>query len=209
MEFWNSDLTNESWKELLFLSTKYKFVLIGGWAIYVYTKLQKSRDIDMVVDYDQFNLLSTDFEMRKNQSLRNYEIKFQKFDINIYTPFFSRLSVPPQDLINNHTVIENIMVPRVEELLVLKIGAFDERMNSIKGQKDRLDIAGLAFYSSIDYVRLKNILDGYGKMSYIGLLIKAIDNIDRRLPPYLNLNELSYSRIKKQTLETIGVQLLS
>ncbi len=208
MEFWNSDVTNESWKELLFLSTKYKFVLIGGWAIYMYTKLQKSRDIDMVVDYDQFNLLSTDFEMRKNQSLRKYEIKFQKFDIDIYTPFFSRLSVPPQDLINNHTVIENIMVPRVEELLVLKIGAFDERMNSTKGQKDRLDIAGLAFYSSIDYVRLRNILDGYGKKSYIGLLIKAIENIDRHLLPYLNLNELSYSRIKKQTLETIGGQRL-
>ncbi|QRF75055.1 hypothetical protein Thermo_00548 [Thermoplasmatales archaeon] len=208
MEFWNSDVTNESWKELLLLSAKYKFVLIGGWAIYMYTKLQKSRDIDMVVDYDQFNLLSTDFEMRKNQSLRKYEIKFEKFDIDIYTPFFSRLSVPPQDLINNHTVIENIMVPRVEELLVLKIGAFDERMNSIKGQKDRLDIAGLAFYSSIDYERLRNILDGYGKISYIGLLIKAIENIDRRLLPYLNLNELSYSRIKKQTLETIEGQRL-
>ena len=208
MEFWNSEVTNDSWKELLLLSTKYKFVLIGGWAIYMYTRLQKSRDIDMVVDYEQFNLLSTDFEMRKNQSLRKYEIKFQKFDIDVYTPFYSRLSVPPQDLINNHTVIENIMVPRVEELLVLKIGAFDERMNSVKGQKDRLDIAGLAFYSSIDYVRLRNILDSYGKMSYIGLLIKAIDNIERRLLPYLNLNELSYSRIKKQTLEAIGVQRL-
>lgn len=191
MEFWNSDVTNDSWKELLFLSTKYKFVLIGGWAVYMYTKLQKSRDIDMVVDYEQFNLLSTDFEMQKNQSLRRYEIQFQKFDIDVYTPFYSRLSVPPQDLINNHTVIENIMVPRVEELLVLKIGAFDERMNSVKGQKDRLDIAGLAFYSSIDYERLGNILDSYGKMSYIGLLIKAIDNIERRLLPYLNLNELS------------------
>jgi len=208
MEFWNSDLTNESWKELLFLSTKYKLVLIGGWAVYMYTKLQKSRDIDMVVDYEQFNLLSTDFEMQKNQSLRRYEIQFQKFDIDVYTPFYSKLSIPPHDLINNHTVIENIMVPRVEELLILKIGAFDERMNSVKSQKDRLDIAGLAFYSSIDYVRLRNILDSYGKMSYIGLLIKAIDNIERRLLPYLNLNELSYSRIKKQTLETIGVQRL-
>ena len=53
---WNSDITNESWKELLVLSTKYNFILIGGWAIYLYIKLQKSRDIDMVVDYDQFKL---------------------------------------------------------------------------------------------------------------------------------------------------------
>ena len=167
MEFWNSDITNESWKELLLLSKKYKFTLIGGWAVYMYTKLQKSRDIDMVVDYDQFRSLSTDFEMRKNPSLRNYEIKFQKFDIDVYTPFYSRLAVPPQDLINSYTIIENIRVPKVEELLILKIGAFEERMNSIKGQKDRLDIAGLAFYSSIDYVRLRDVLEGYGKTVYI------------------------------------------
>ena len=203
MEFWNSDITNESWKELLSLSTKYSFTLIGGWAIYMYTKLQKSRDIDIVVDYDQFKMLSTDFEMRKNPSLRKYEIKFQKFDIDVYTPFYSRLAVPPQDLINSYTIIENIRVPKVEELLILKIGAFEERMNSIKGQKDRLDIAGLAFYSSIDYVRLRNVLDSYGKTLYIDLLVKAIGTIERRLLPYLNLNESTYARIKKKTLEAI------
>ena len=206
MEFWNSDITNESWKELLLLSKKYKFTLIGGWAVYMYTKLQKSRDIDMVVDYDQFRSLSTDFEMRKNPSLRNYEIKFQKFDIDVYTPFYSRLAVPPQDLINSYTIIENIRVPKVEELLILKIGAFEERMNSIKGQNDRLDIAGLAFYSSIDYVRLRNVLESYGKTLYIDLLVKAIGTIERRLLPYLNLNESTYARIKKKTLEAIASQ---
>jgi len=203
MEFWNSDITNESWKELLLLSKKYKFTLIGGWAVYMYTKLQKSRDIDMVVDYDQFRSLSTDFEMRKNPSLRNYEIKFQKFDIDVYTPFYSRLSIPPQDLINNSVIIENITVPRIEELLILKIGAFDERKSSIKGQKDRLDITGLVFYSSIDYVRLRNLLDSCGKTSYIDLLVKAIGNIEPRLLPYLDLNESTYARIKKKTLEAI------
>jgi hypothetical protein len=204
MEFWNSEITNESWKELISLSTKYDFTLIGGWAIYMYTKLQKSRDIDIVVDYDQFRQLSTDFEMRKNPSLRNYEVKFQKFDIDVYTPFYSKLAVPPQDLINSYTIIENIRVPKVEELLILKLGAFEDRMNSIKGQKDRLDIAGLTFYSSIDYVRLKNLLDGYGKTPYIDLLLKAIRTIERRLLPYLNLNESTYARIKNRTLEAIA-----
>lgn len=126
MEFWNSDITNESWRELLVLSTKYNFILIGGWAIYTYTKLQKSRDIDMVVDYDQFKLLSVDFEMRKNPSHYRYEVKFQKFDIDVYTPFYSKLAVPPEDLINNYTLIEKIRVPLGEELLILKLGAFDD-----------------------------------------------------------------------------------
>lgn len=203
MEFWNSDITNESWKELLVLSTKYNFILIGGWAIYLYTKLQKSRDIDMVVDYDQFKLLSVDFEMRKNPSLYRYEIKFQKFDIDVYTPFYSKLTVPPEDLINNYTLIENIRVPRVEELLILKLGAFDDRMNSIKGQKDRLDITGLAFYSNIDYSRLKTLLNKYEKPSYIDLYVNAIAHIEKRLLPFLNLNESTYAKMKKKTLEKI------
>ena len=203
MEFWNSDITNESWKELLVLSTKYNFILIDGWAIYLYTKLQKSRDIDMVVDYDQIKLLSVDFEMRKNPSRYRYEIKFQKFDIDVYTPFYSKLTVPPEDLINNYTLIENIRVPRVEELLILKLGAFDDRMNSIKGQKDRLDITGLAFYSNIDYSRLKKLLNKYKRPFYIDLYVNAIAHIEKRLLPFLNLNESTYAKVKKKTLEKI------
>ena len=141
--------------------------------------------------------------MRKNPSLYRYEIKFQKFDIDVYTPFYSKLTVPPEDLINNYTLIENIRVPRVEELLILKLGAFDDRMNSIKGQKDRLDITGLAFYSNIDYSRLKTLLNKYKRPSYIDLYVNAISHIEKRLLPFLNLNESTYVKMKKKTLEKI------
>ena len=203
MEFWNSDITGESWNQLISLSKKYKFVLIGGWAIYMYTKLQKSRDIDMVVDYVQTRPLFADFQMRNNPSLRKYEIKFQKFNVDVYTPFYSRLSVSPQDLLNNYRVIENIMVPRVEEMLILKPGAFYDRKSSMKGQKDRVDIAGLVFYSTVDYSRLRVLLNQYKKESYMDLLLDAVGNIDRHLLPYLNLNESTYSKIRKRTLDAI------
>lgn len=207
MEFWNSEITNDSWNELLVLSRTYNFILIGGWAIYLYTKLQKSRDIDIVVDYDQFWILSKDFQLRKNPSLRKYEIKFQKFDIDVYTPFYSRLTVPVQDLINNFTIIENIKVPKIEELLILKLGAFDERVDSIKGQKDRLDIAGLVFYSSMDYARFTELLNKYEKRVYYKLLMNAVGNIDPRLLQYLNLNESTYAKMKKKALEVINSNL--
>ena len=203
MEFWNSDITGESWNQLISLSKKYKFVLIGGWAIYMYTKLQKSRDIDMVVDYVQTRPLFADFQMRNNPSLRKYEIKFQKFNVDVYTPFYSRLSVSPQDLLNNYRVIENIMVSRVEEMLILKPGAFYDRKSRIKGQKDRVDIAGLVFYSTVDYSRLRVLLNQYKKESYMDLLLDAVGNIDRHLLPYLNLNESTYSKIRKRTLDAI------
>lgn len=207
MEFWNSEITNDSWNELLVLSRTYNFILIGEWAIYLYTKLHKSRDIDIVGDYDQFWVLSKDFQLRKNPSVRRYEIKFRKFDIYIYTPFYSRLTVPVQDLINNFTIIENIKVPKIEELLILKLGAFDERVDSIKGQKDRLDIAGLVFYSSVDYARFTELLNKYEKRVYYKLLMNAVGNIDPRLLQYLNLNESTYAKIKKKALEVINSNL--
>ena len=207
MEFWNSEITNDSWNELLVLSRTYNFILIGEWAIYLYTKLHKSRDIDIVGDYDQFWVLSKDFQLRKNPSVRRYEIKFRKFDIYIYTPFYSRLTVPVQDLINNFTIIENIKVPKIEELLILKLGAFDERVDSIKGQKDRLDIAGLVFYSSVDYARFTELLNKYEKRVYYKLLMNAVGNIDPRLLRYLNLNESTYAKIKKKALEVINSNL--
>ena len=207
MEFWNSEITNDSWNELLVLSRTYNFILIGEWAIYLYTKLHKSRDIDIVVDYDQFWVLSKDFQLRKNPSVRRYEIKFRKFDIYIYTPFYSRLTVPVQDLINNFTIIENIKVSKIEELLILKLGAFDERVDSIKGQKDRLDIAGLVFYSSVDYARFTELLNKYEKRVYYKLLMNAVGNIDPRLLQYLNLNESTYAKMKKKALEVINSNL--
>ena len=88
MEFWNSDITNESWRDLSVLSTKYNFILIGGWAIYTYTKLQKSRDIDMVVDYDQFKLLSVDFEMRKIHRCINTKSNFKSLTSMSIPHFF-------------------------------------------------------------------------------------------------------------------------
>lgn len=50
-EFWNSDITEASWRGLQELKREIDFVLIGGWAVYLYSRLQKSKDIDVIVDY--------------------------------------------------------------------------------------------------------------------------------------------------------------
>ena len=76
----------------------------------MHNKLQRSKDIDIVLDYGQFRPLSFNFQKRTNQSLRGCEIKFQSFDIEAYTLIYLALSVSPQDLLNNYRVIETIMV---------------------------------------------------------------------------------------------------
>lgn len=141
--------------------------------------------------------------MNKNPVLKKYEIKLQKFDISIYLPFFSKLTLPPEDLLERATIIENIKVPRVEELLILKIGAFLDRSKSIKGNKDLLDIAGLVFYYSIDFKRFKEVLEEYALTKYLEILVNSAFNLDKRLLPYLNFNESTYSKAKKELLENI------
>ncbi|MEK6868552.1 MAG: hypothetical protein AABX98_07040 [Nanoarchaeota archaeon] len=50
MEFWNSLLTEKSWKILQDLKKeKFRFIVIGGWAAYLWTQQHKSKDIDIIL----------------------------------------------------------------------------------------------------------------------------------------------------------------
>ncbi len=204
MEFWNSEITNKSWEMLIDFSRKYDFILIGGWAIYLYSQLQKSRDIDIIVSYESFSVISNDYPVKKNMSLKKYEIKFKDFDVDIYLPHFSILSVPPSDILDLYsTVVANIKVPTIETLLTLKLGAYSDRLNSIKGDKDSLDIVGLLSKADINMEELKSIFRKYNLYHFSDHLKNAILRFDHRLLPYLNLNENSFSKLKKRLLEQI------
>ena len=49
MDFWNDEITKRSWERLMELKNKFNFVLIGGWAVFMYTGNNRSKDIDIVV----------------------------------------------------------------------------------------------------------------------------------------------------------------
>ena len=52
MEFWNSLLTEKSWKIMQSLKKeKFRFIIIGGWGAYLWTKEHKARDINMIITY--------------------------------------------------------------------------------------------------------------------------------------------------------------
>jgi hypothetical protein len=91
MEFWNSDITEESWNKLQEMRKSFDFILIGGWAIYVYTKMHKSKDIDIIVDYDVLRSLGSLGKVQKNDRLHKYEIKSERFDIGVYLPAIRNL----------------------------------------------------------------------------------------------------------------------
>jgi len=37
-QYWDDLITKQSWLKLQQINKKYKFVLIGGWAVFVFTK---------------------------------------------------------------------------------------------------------------------------------------------------------------------------
>ena len=69
-EFYREDVTEKRWQLLQQLHRQYDFVLIGGWAVWAYTHQDKSRDIDIVVDYDTLGVLRQAFpNLHKNHRL--------------------------------------------------------------------------------------------------------------------------------------------
>ena len=208
MEFWNSELTEESWNKLVELREEADFVLIGGWAVYLYSKLHKSKDIDIIIDYDVLGELKARYAIEKNDRLSKYEIKLEKFDIDVYLPGYSRLTIPAEDILSDYKrELDGFVVPTPEALLTLKLGSLIERRDSIKGSKDQIDALGMLFYSGIDLNRLDKILKRYGLGDYFRVLQNLLRTFDKDMLKYLNLNEKSYSKLKREGLEGIGKML--
>ena len=69
MEFWNSNLTEKSWKIMQQLKKeKFDFIVIGGWAAYLWTSQHKSKDIDIIIeDYKSLEFLKEKYELKKKQ----------------------------------------------------------------------------------------------------------------------------------------------
>ena len=205
MEFWNDEITEKSWEKLIELKNKFNFILIGGWAVYLYTRRNKSKDVDIIVDYDTLWSLKNYYGvLSKNEQLKKYEIKFSEgIDIDIYVPKYSDLVVPIKDMFNLTISVEGFIVPVPEVLLILKIPAFIGRYKREKGRKDAIDIAGLVFFAGCDFNFFKELTIKYGLPDYPRVLLSIIENFDRSLIKYLDLNENDFAKLRKKYIEEI------
>src|SRR3989338_6441330 len=174
MEYWHDLVTEKSWKLLQQLKGKFKFILIGGWAVYLLARTQKSKDIDVIVDIKTLQQIKSSYDLRKNDALRKYEIKVDEVDVDIYVPFYSRLAIPLEKVESQK--IEGFDVAKPEELLILKQGAELDRRHSEKGEKDGIDIMSLLLNCDVDFERYKKILKGSGKEELINELLRLVKN---------------------------------
>ena len=199
MEFWNSALTEKSWKILLQLKEKnFDFVVIGGWAAYLWTNLHKSKDIDIVVkNFKELAFLKKNYNLAKNDNLKKYEIKIEEIDIDIYVPFFSKLTIPADEIGKYAGIIQNFKVAKPEALLILKQGAEHDREKSVKGEKDRIDIMALLCYADINFGEYFKLLKEYNLEYFYEKLKRIILNFKEI--KYIDMNPRQF-KLKKQDI---------
>ncbi len=181
-QHYHNAIVERSWAALQELRRRYQFVLIGGWAAWVHTRGAKSRDIDIVVDYPELARLRVDYQVRKNERLKKYEIKADGFDIDIYVPHYSTtLALPPEFVRQRAENREGFLVPDAETLLALKLGAWAERRGTPKGTKDQIDIQSLLPFTSRE--RFAAMLERSGiEQGRAATLQNLYDEVSRDIP---------------------------
>lgn len=203
MQFWSELLTKKSWDVLVKLNKlPIRFTLIGGWAIYLWTKAYKSKDIDVIIPaFPDLDYLKKNYELKKNPHLKKYEVIIDEIEIDIYLPYFSRFPLPPEEIEKQTVKIENFFTLKPEALLILKQEAELKRKDSFKGKKDQVDILTLIFQTEINWQLYFDLLKKYKLISYLERL-KEILNEFKEIN-YLNLDPRRFKIRKKSLLEKL------
>ncbi|MFH1221929.1 MAG: hypothetical protein V1492_02490 [Candidatus Micrarchaeota archaeon] len=199
-EFWSEAVTTKSWEQLGLLSREYDFILIGGWAVYLWTGAHKSKDIDIVIDYDTLNVFRSKFPLEKNERLRKYEIKMGEFDVDIYLPGYSRLAVPVEQIKDYTANVQGMRVPVPELLVLLKQGAEIERRGSVKGKKDLIDLLTILVYSDFSVAKYKELAIKFSMKEQVKLLEEEILLFNMRDVDYLGMNLNEFAKWKRSFL---------
>lgn len=195
MVYYHDLITHESWEELIRLNKLIPFVLIGGWATYLYTKSLKSKDIDIVIDYPALGALKKVYDVHKNERLRKYEAVKGPVQIDIYLPHYSRLGIPAGEILKGSRVIEGFSVVHPDTLFALKLITLADRGRTPKGRKDFLDILSLAQSQTVSMQKVVKLLSLYNKQPVIATFQTFLHESTQ--VPELALNTHQFSKLKK------------
>jgi hypothetical protein len=210
MELWNEKAIEKSERILNELKKISDFVLVGGWAVYFWTKTIKSIDIDIYMNFEDFYkiqsiLIEKGIFINFNPKLKKYSTKIEEVDVDIYTPDQSGLIIPCKDVFRNKwfEIIERFKVLKAEPLMLLKLDAEKERPNTIKGFKDRCDIIALVTRLDLDMKFLDDLFKKYNAFILKKRLIKIVKNSSEEYK-YALQKEISPSKLKKLKKEIIS-----
>lgn len=202
MEYYHSLITQKSFNFLQKLRREFEFVLIGGWAVFLYAHSLKSKDIDIIVGYNQLAKLKEIYGVTKNDRLKKYEVKTGEFDIDIYLDHYSELGVAVSEIEKHAVIKQGFPVPCLEILFLLKLFAWSSRRGSAKGKKDELDIFSLALLPEFDWLKYGRLKRDSKFEKYDQLFLKLLKSA--RGIAELGINEQTMARARKNILRAVG-----
>ena len=128
--------------------TDNKTIVLGDMATYLYSVHNKFNMELLECDYDR-KLLIDIVNLKdlidyyggydENKLLNKYELDIDGLNYDLYL----------EELFEHSQLILDIRVPAIEHLLKLKLIAYEDRKQSIKGEKDKRDIIKLLYFSDI------------------------------------------------------------
>lgn len=200
MDYYHSLVTQKSFEELISLQKLIPFVLIGGWAVYFYTKALKSKDIDIIIDYPVLSSFNKQYRVSKNERLKKYQAIKDEVEIDIYLPYFSVLGIPVEDLIKHTQFVEGFTVLSKNYLFVLKIYTLAQRGRTPKGRKDFLDLISL-YQEGINLEEIAQIISQYKLTKEKNIFNEFLSETTSIVE--LNINSHSFSNLKKGLLTAV------
>lgn len=201
MEYYQNKLTNKSWEILQKLRNNYNFVLIGGWAVWLYTRSLKSKDIDIIIDFAELAKFRQKSTVNKNERLKKYEVQDGEVDIDIYVPYYSKLGLPIQEITKFAQKAEDFTLPIPEILLILKQITAKNRQGTSKGEKDRIDVISLINTDLIDWQQYTELIKKFRLLnlsSDLVNLLKTVYEVDQ-----LNLNRQQVAKLKRKIFKVL------
>ena len=205
-QFYQDIITEKSWELLQQIKREFDFILIGGWAVFLYTHSLKSKDIDIIVDYSSLDKLKSLGDFSKNSRLSKYELKKDTIDIDIYLPYYSNIGVPVEEIQINIQKVKTFKVPVIELLLLTKLFAYNQRKGSIKGIKDKIDCLALVILSEFNFIKFNELVKKFQLQILRQELYQILNNTVE--VPELKLNRHQFSRIKKQLFNILFIRYI-
>lgn len=164
-EIWPEHVTSKSWRVLNELAARLNPVLIGGWAVYLWTGAMKSADVDLFVTDE--SLWKIGARVKRHPKLKKYHALIDDVDIDIYTPSVCDLAVSAGEVFEKrwYALVKEFNVLLPEPLLVLKCEAARARWAGRKGFKDRCDVLSLLRFEKLDFKTLRKLLPRYKELN--------------------------------------------
>ena len=195
-QFWNEEQTRRSRELLNNLSKEVDFVLIGGWAVFMYARQQMSLDVNIAIAYDSLEY----FRRYGIEDYKNARIKYSIIEgtyVDLFIEDFSDkdMPFPIKTVLDNHLNIEGIKVVDKELLLILKLWGYF-RADQQKIRKDILDVIALLLYGDINLERFRELVESYSipRGRSVNVLLEYID----KTPQVQDFIDMSASDLERK-----------